>query len=134
MLSRAFKLSWGLLLLSASAAPVAAAPAAAPEAAWKDKSFIERAEAVKRGGWDKARTRDVAIVGLFEVGRKAEKIESQLSSDLDRLYALAYWGALILGAYLILQLLLSLVIAVRLGRLRDLATGRGTAAGEDYRL
>jgi hypothetical protein len=92
---------------------------------WKDEEFVKRVEAIKKRGWDKIETRDVAMLQFYEMSRLAEKVESRLISQADRFYELALIGAVALGAYLILQLLLMLILVVRVGRLVERQTYPG---------
>lgn len=108
----------GTLFLAFVVPSHAASPMNEQETLWKNDSFVKTAQAIKRGDWNKTGTRDIAIVGLFELGHTVGRLESQLHSHLDRFYAIAYRGALILGGYLLLQLVLSLAIVVRLARMR----------------
>lgn len=83
---------------------------------WKTESFVKKAQAVKAGDWDDVSPQDVAIAGLYEVGRAVERIENRIESRVDRLYRYASVGALVLAAYLVLQLLMTLILVVRIGR------------------
>lgn len=110
-------LLWGLLLAwSPAVAPLAAGAEEAE--VWKNEAFVKKALAIRDGNWEKVTTRDVAIVQLFEIGRKAERLERRLRSQIDRIYVLVYWGGLALGAFLILHLVLTTAIVARLGRQR----------------
>lgn len=106
---------WILFLVYVS--PVTAgSPVDTQEDLWKNESFIKKAQAAREGNWNRVKSRDVAIVTLYELGRAADRIERRLQSQMDRFYTIAYWGAAILGLYLVLQLIMSLVVIVRLGR------------------
>lgn len=86
---------------------------------WKSEELLKKIEAIKKEGWDKIETRDVAILQFSEMGRLAEEVESRLIFQADRFYKLALIGGVVLGIYLILQLLLALVLVVRIGRLAE---------------
>ena len=107
---------WIWLLISIS--PLCADEQGEP---WKNQAFAKKAQAIKEGDWDKADTRDMAIVTLFELGRKADAIEAYLKSRLDRVAASAVnmllIGGGILGAYAVLQLFINLLLVHKLGRL-----------------
>ncbi len=125
----------GTLFLISVVPSHAASPMNEQEALLKNDSFVKAAQAIKRGDWKETGMRDIAIVGLFELGRTAGRLESQLQSHLDRFYAFAYRGALILGVYLVLQLVLSLAIVIRLARMRGQASVRETRSpGESFRI
>jgi hypothetical protein len=115
--SLGWALLWGLLL---AWSPPAAQLAAGVEEAevWANEAFVKRASAIRDGSWEKVSTRDVAIVQLFEIGRKAEGLERRLSSQIARFYTLAYRGGLALGTFLILHLVLTIAMLARLGRQR----------------
>lgn len=127
-------LLWQILLAFAFGVTGRAAAGEATEI-WKNETFIKRAETIKEGKWDEVTTRDVALVQLFEIGRMAEKVERRLSAQMDRFYQLAYRGALLLGVFLILHLVLTFAVFLRLGR--HGAPGERRARGssaEDFRL
>ena len=115
-----------LILFLVYISPVTAgSPGDTQEDLWKNESFIKKAQAAKAGNWKRVKSRDVAIVTLFELGRAADRIERSLQSRMDRFYTFAYWGAAILGLYLVLQLAMSLIVIARLGR----RTGQGGVRG-----
>lgn len=94
------------------------APAQANEhEPWNDEAFVKKVNTIKKQSWDKIETRDVAILQLFELGRLADEMESQLVTQTRRLYNLSFVGVVVVAIYLALQLLLTMVIVVRLGRL-----------------
>lgn len=102
---------------------------------WKSESFVKKAQAIKEGIWDKTSARDVAIIGLYEMGRVLDRMERRLQSQTERLSAFVYWGSLVVGVYLILQLILSLTVIVRLGRRPAQRDTRGAEPpGEEFRL
>ena len=115
-----------LILFLVYISPVTAgSPGDTQEDLWKNESFVKRAKAAREGNWGRVKSRDVAIVTLFELGRAADRIERSLQSQMDRFYIYAYWGAAILGLYLVLQLAMSLIVIARLGR----RTGQGGVRG-----
>lgn len=120
------------VLVNAPAAPVRPAGVVKAEI-WKNESFVKKAQLVKEGNWDKISTRDVAIVQLFEIGRAAERIERRLRAEANRFYTLAFRGGLLLGVYLILQLAMTLILIIRLGRRAGQRNYRGPGPlREDY--
>ncbi len=92
---------------------------------WKDAEFVKKVEAIKKQGWDRIETREVAMLQFYEIGHLAEEVESRLTSQADRFYKLALTGGVALGIYLVLQLLLTLVLVVRVGRLVERRTYPG---------
>jgi len=95
----------------------AASVSGSQEELWRDDSFAKKARAIKESDWNKVETRDIAIVALFDLGRATDRIEHRIQSQMDRFSAFASWGASILALYLILQLILSLLVVIRLGRI-----------------
>ncbi len=83
---------------------------------WKSERFVKKAQAIKVGNWEDVSPRDVAIAGLYELGRAVNRIEDRLESEVDRLFDFARVGALVLAAYLVAQLVLTLVLIIKLGR------------------
>ncbi len=83
---------------------------------WKSERFVKKAQAIKVGNWEDVSPRDVAIAGLYELGRAVNRIEDRLESEVDRLFGFARVGALVLAAYLVAQLVLTLVLIIKLGR------------------
>lgn len=81
---------------------------------WKDQSFLKKVQALKKENWNKTTTRDVAMIGLYEMGTALDRFERRLQSQMDRLYLFTYWGSWAIGAYLVLQLILSLAVIIRL--------------------
>lgn len=109
------------------------------EELWENKAFAEKAQAIKKSNWDKVGTRDLAIVMLFELGRKADAMESDLRSRSDRVIAsvsnLLWIGGGLLAAYLVLQLAMTLFMVTRLGRLEKAAQPqRRQGTAEDFDL
>lgn len=125
-----------LLLVAPTAVITAVIPAGDTETEiWKNESFMKKAEAIKEGNWNKAGTRDVAIIGLYEMGRALDRMERRLQSRTERLSAFVYWGALVVAIYLVLQLVLSLTVIVRLGRRQPQRNARGAEPpGDEFRL
>ncbi len=83
---------------------------------WQSESFVKKAQAIKAGDWEDIKPQDVAIAGLYEMGRAVNRLEGRLESEIGRLYRFALVGALVLAAYLVLQLVLTFVLILRLGR------------------
>jgi hypothetical protein len=83
---------------------------------WKSESFIKKAQAIKAGDWEDVKPQDVAIAGLYEMGRAVNRLEGRFESELNRLYSFALIGVLVLAAYLVLQLVMTLVLILRVGR------------------
>ena len=83
---------------------------------WKNEGFLKKVQALKKENWNEATTRDVAMIGLYEMGTALDRFERRLQSQTDRLYIFAYWGSWAIGAYLVLQLILSLTVIIRLGQ------------------
>ncbi|OGQ84272.1 MAG: hypothetical protein A3F90_00015 [Deltaproteobacteria bacterium RIFCSPLOWO2_12_FULL_60_19] len=113
-------LVWIWLLISVS--PVRADK---QEELWENQAFAKKAQAIKEGNWDKVNTRDIAIVTLFELGRKADAIEDYLKSRVDRVTAstlnMLWIGGGILGAYAVLQLFINVLLVLKLRRLEKAA-------------
>ena len=88
---------------------------------WKNQAFSKKAQAIKEGNWDQVSARDVAIVTLFELGRKADAIEAYLKSRFDRVTAstmdMLWIGGAILVAYVVLQLFINILLVRQVGRL-----------------
>lgn len=83
---------------------------------WKNEGFLKKVQALKKENWNKTTTRDVAMIGLYEMGTALDRFERRLQSQMDRLYVFAYWGSWAIGTYLVLQLILSLAMIIGLGR------------------
>ena len=83
---------------------------------WKNEMFLKKALAIKAGNWEKVSPMEVAVVGLYEISREGARIERRLESELERLYSYVWIGGLALAGYLVVQLFLTLILVVRLGR------------------
>ena len=102
---------------------------------WKDEGFLEKVQALKKENWNKATSRDVAMIGLYEMGTALDRFEGRLQSGMDRLYLFAYWGSWAIGGYLVLQLILSLGVIIGLGRRPRVQSGtHRTPPEEDFQL
>ncbi|MFQ5682529.1 MAG: hypothetical protein ACE5HC_04575 [Candidatus Binatia bacterium] len=111
-------------LLYASTVPARAGDLSTAEV-WKTESFATKAQTIKEGNWEKVTTRDLAIVALADIGHATDRLEQRFNRQTERFYTIAYVGALGLGVYLLLQLIMTFVIIIRLGRL----TARGGVGG-----
>lgn len=107
------------ILLICFSPRISSAQDAQPEP-WKSEGFVKKAQAIKAGDWEDVTSKDVAIVALYEMGHTLDtvmdKIERRLESRVNRLYSLAWVGVLVLAAYLIAQLVMTLVLIIRVGR------------------
>ncbi|OGQ79447.1 MAG: hypothetical protein A3G40_06515 [Deltaproteobacteria bacterium RIFCSPLOWO2_12_FULL_57_22] len=102
---------------------------------WKDEGFLEKVQALKKENWNKATSRDVAMIGLYEMGTALDRFEGRLQSGMDRLYLFAYWGSWAIGAYFVLQMILSLAVIIRLGRRPPVQSGtHRTPPEENFQL
>ena len=88
---------------------------------WKNQAFAKKVQAIKEGNWDQVSARDVAIVMLFELGRKADAMEAYVKSRFDRVAAptmnMLWIGGAILGTYVLLQLFINILLVRQIGRL-----------------
>lgn len=102
---------------------------------WKNEGFLKKVQALKKENWNKATSRDVAMIGLYEMGTALDRFERRLQSRIDRLYLFAYWGSWAIGTYLVLQLILSLAMIIRLERRPSVqSSARGTPPEENFHL
>lgn len=102
---------------------------------WKNQSFLKKVQALKKENWNKATTRDVTMIGLYEMGTALDRFERRLQSRIDRLYFFAYWGSWAIGTYLVLQLILSLAMIIGLGRRPSVqSSARRTPPEENFQL
>lgn len=102
---------------------------------WKDRDFLEKVHALKKENWNKATSRDVAMIALYETGTALDRFERRLQSRIDRLYLFAYWGSWAIGTYLVLQLILSLAMIIGLGRRPSVqSSARRTPPEENFQL
>jgi len=46
---------------------------------WKSERFVKKAQAIKVGNWEDVSPRDLAIAGLYEMGRAVNRIEDRLT-------------------------------------------------------
>jgi hypothetical protein len=109
-------LVWVILFLSCFSVGTAGTIEDDQAELWKNERFLNKAQAIKAGNWEKVSPMEVAMVGLYEISREGARIERRLESELERLYGFVWIGGLALTGYLVTQLVLTLFIVVRLGR------------------
>ncbi len=107
---------WGILFLSCSSIGTASTIEDDQAELWKNERFLKKALSIKAGNWEKVSPMEVAVVGLYEISREGARIERRIEFELERLYSYIWIGGLALAGYLVVQLFLTIILVVRLGR------------------
>ena len=92
-------------------------PSFAQPEVWKSEDFTKTVQSIKKKKWQEVTGREVVIVGLYEVGQKMEQSEERIQRQVDRFYGILWNGGMALAIYLGLQLILTFVIVIRLGKI-----------------